>query len=119
MTEKCAAGDANNVEGNSFSSIIKTCSSLMLSLLVTRIILVCGQSEMLFLVQCMRSGGSLGCSDDCQRGRHRNHPAWSVQQATGLWPFSLKGTYLLDRVWGEMSPQKYLRCGCLLQGLGS
>lgn len=112
-----APGDANNLEGNSFSSIIKTCSSLMLALLVTRIILVCGQSEMLFLVQCMRSSSSLGCSDGCQRGRHRSQPAWSVQQAMNLRSFNLRWMYLLDRVWGEMWPQKYLRSGWLVEGM--
>lgn len=95
-----APGGANNLEGNSFSSIIKTCSSLMLALLVTSISLVCGQSEMLFLVQCMRSSDSLGCSDDCQRGRHKNHRAWSVQWATDLWSFNSRWTYLVEcGVW--------------------
>lgn len=54
---------ANNLEGNSFSDRIKPCSSSVGALLVTRIILLCGQWELLFLVPCLRSS-SLGCSDD-------------------------------------------------------
>lgn len=64
--------------------IIRTCSSLILALLVTRIIFVCGQSEMLFLAQCMRSSSSLGCGDDYQRGKRRYNRGWSVRQAADL-----------------------------------
>lgn len=54
---------ANNLEGNSFSKSTKPCSASVGALLVPRIILLCGQWELLFLVPCLRSS-SPGCSDD-------------------------------------------------------